>query len=366
MASRWARLLATEPPNPQLDLDDYVGQRCATFTFELVDAVTGDRETINPLRGSVPTLIHDTSRTIARQINGLFLSVADTEKFNTITSRLDLAMVLDDASYPLGRYMPSNQLRAISTAGIRSFPSFYDEGFIVDQEITQSFSVDNGFGGGEVLQLALTRFLARYPIAYSIESSPYASVVSWPMGTRGGYVVEQLAIDGDWFSPWFDNHNVMRFIRAFNPATAIPTFDLDSGNKVFRDQIIESDDLINAPNRFVVISNGQSSVGEQSAAVVGVYEIPDSAPHSITNRGFIIQKTETRQLNSVSQAQAVAANLGQRQTIFETVELTTAPDPRHDSYDVLHWRGENWLEIAWSLPLVEGGLMRHVARKEYS
>lgn len=366
VSSRWARTLTTDEPSPQLDLADYVGQRRATFTFELVDAITGYREEINPIRDSVPTLTHDTARTIMRQLDGVFLSVADTAKFNSISSRLEIQMVLNGQSYPLGRYMPNSQLRAISTAGTRSFPAFYDESFIVDQEITASFGTENiGTSGVVTLQSTLKRFLAQYPVSYSIEPSNFTGVVSWPMGTRGGFIVQQLAIDGDWFAPWMDHSNVYRFIRTINPQTAIPTFDFDSGNKVFRSRVFESDNLIEAPNRFVVVSNGASSVGSSAATVVGTYDVPASAPHSIANRGFIMQKTVNRQLDSLTQAQAVAANLGQRYTIFETAELNTAPDPRHDSYDVIRWRGENWLEIAWRLPLVEGSQMNHVMRRNY-
>lgn len=363
MASRWAGALTTEAPNPKLDLADYVGQRRATYAFEIVDIITGYRETINPIYDTVPTLNHNTSGTIKRQVNNLTLGVEDTVKFNSLRSRLEIFMVLEDQRYPLGRYMASNQLRLKSTAGTQSNQSFFDEGFIVDQEITESFG---SLTSSEQNASMLTRFLANYPVDFTIEFSPYANTVSWGIGTRGGYIIEQLALDGDWFSPWFDNTNVMRFIRAFDPATAIPTFNLDEGNKVFRSGVIESDDLLSAPNRFVVISNGTSSVGDTSLPAVGVYDIPSSAPHSIANRGFIISKTETRQLRSANQAEAVARNLGQQSTVFETIILDTAPDPRHDSYDVLRWQGSNWLEIAWSLPLVEGANMRHTARKAYN
>lgn len=191
-----------------------------------------------------------------------------------------------------------------------------------------------------------------------------------PVGPRSliaiGTSTKTLVADGllSHNSPWFDNTNVMRFIRSFDPATAIPTFDFDSGNKVMRDPPpIETDDLLGAANRFVVVSNGSTVT---TSPIVGSYDVPSSAPHSIANRGFVISKTIDRQVEDVGQAQAIAANLGQRQTIFERVELTTAPDPRHDSYDVILWQGEKWLETAWSLPLIEGGKMRHTARKTYS
>jgi len=69
------------------------------------------------------------------------------------------------------------------------------------------------------------------------------------------------------------------------------------------------------------------------------------------------------QLSDNSQAQAVAQGLVNRQTIFERVSLTTAPDPRHDSYNVIRWQGSNWLELGWSMALVEGGTMNHLLRR---
>lgn len=360
--SRWAGLLATEPANAKLDLADYVGQRTATFEFSIVDSRTGYRQDVNPLKTSIPVLTHDTSRTIKRQIMGLFFGVNDTLKFNSLTSRLEVWMLLADMLYPLGRYIPNNQILFKSTAGEQSSVTFYDEGFIVDQEFPAGFG---SLIAGEPLQTTLNRCLSPLPIDFTIEPSPFGGTVSWNAGTRRGYAVEQMAIDGDWYSPWFDHNSIMRFIRAFDPATAIPTFDLDSGNKVFRDRVIQSNDLISAPNRFVVISNGASAMGVNGGPVYGTYNVPDSAPHSALNRGFELTKTVDRQLDNSSQAQAVAENLGRQQIIFESIELQTAPDPRHDSYDVLRWNGENWLETAWSLPLVEGAQMQHSARRAY-
>jgi hypothetical protein len=363
MGSRWSGALTTEVENAKLDLADYVGQRTSTFVFKLVDSVTGSTQEVNPSKDSVPTLTHDTSRTIKRQIMGLYFGVDDTARFNVVTSRLEVWMRLDGVLYPLGRYIPNSQVLFESTAGDRSSVTFYDEGFIVDQELSEGFG---SLLSGERLEASLTRLLLPLPVKFTIEPSIYAATVSWSAGTRRGYVVEQLSIDGDWFSPWFDNTNIMRFVRSFDPATTIPTFDLDSGNKVIRGRVLRSSDLIKAPNRFVVVSNGVSSVGADSKPAVGTYNVPDSAPHSALNRGFVLTETITRQLTNSSQAFAVAQNIGQQQTIFETIELQTVPDPRHDGYDVLRWQGTNWLELAWSLPLIEGSQMQHVARKAYA
>jgi len=357
-------VLTTQPSNPVLDLPDYIGQRAATFRFDLVDAITGYREAINPRSDSPPTLTHNTRNTVKRSITGLQLSRADTAKFNSISSRLEPIMIIRGEQFPLGRYVPASQLRLRDTVGITSAVGFYDEGFIVDQQLSTSFGPTSTYST-EVVSSMLERLLTPLPIDFYYEPTTFASAGTWSIGTRRGQVVETLAKDGDYLSPWFDHTSVMRFIRVFDPALAIPTFDLDAGRRVLRDRIIESDDLTEFPNRFIIIGNGTSAV-ENNGPVVGVADVPSSAPHSIGNRGFVIPHTEAMQVTTASQAGAIARNLALFATAVEQIELTTPPDPRHDSYDVLRWQGENWLETSWTLTMTEGAVMSHIAQKAYT
>lgn len=366
--------LTTAPAVVELDMPDWIGQRAASFRFKHINAVTGEvHPDLTPLRDSTPTLSHDTSRTIKRQIQGLNLGVVDTRLINVIQSRLLVYMIIDDVEWPLGRYMFADSTETVMTGDNLGSTVLYDEMFIVDQQL------ENGYTPKLLLSPAssfvplqtnsansVQDLLSGLPVVSLLEATPYFTSASWPAGTFRGSCLEQLSIDGDWFSPWFDNTGVMRFIRTFDPASAIVTFDLDIGNRVGRNTIFESNDLIGAPNRFVVISNGATTTEGADVPLVGIYDVPSSAPHSILNRGFVISSITERQLNTTEQCQAAAENLGIRQTIFERVELITPPDPRHDSYDVIRWQGENWLELAWSLPLVEGGGMSHIMRKAYS
>lgn len=366
--SRWARTLTDEPLLPKLDMLSYVGQRTATYRFELVNIRTGYRRVVHPLQDATPTLSHDVGRTVTRRLDNLVFSIEESDLVDVITTRIEPFMVLDGVSYPLGRYMYNNETLAQFTSGDISSGSLYDESFIVDQRITESFSQRSSVSAGSAsavsprIQLVILALLQDLPITVDIEPTPFYTDGGWPAGTSRGFIVEQLAIDGDYFSPWFGNDTKMHFIRSFDPATAVATFDLDEGNRVFLDRVYKTNDLIDAPNAFIVISNGPEA---QSREITGRYDAPSSAPHSILNRGFTIPFVENRQVNTPEQAKAIATNIGQRTTIFERVEFYTAPDPRHDSYDVLRWRGDNWLELGWSLPLVEGAAMQHVARKAY-
>lgn len=350
------QLLTTFPHDPLLDLEPWVGQRQATYRFERFNGVTGEElGEIYPIRGA--NLTHDSSRVIKRQLN-IDLGAVDTARINTITDRIRVFMVFPNgASYPLGVYMFTDASRQMYTSGQLGSMALGDEMFLVDQQITAGIS-GIGFSTTSVVQ----QLLAGLPIQWEMDPSPFQATESWGSGTNRGQILEQLSITGDYFSPWFDNTGVMRFIRTFDPGTRLPDFDFDAHSRVIREPIIMTDDLILAPNRFQVSSN---SSGDISKEITATFDVPPTAPHSVAQRGFVVASVSNMPLSDASQAAAVAEGLARRRTVFERVSLTTPPDPRHDSYNVVRWQGEKWLEIAWSMSLTEGGAMSHLLRKVY-
>lgn len=350
--------LTNFPHDPLLDLDPWVGQRQASFRFHLIDGVTGENKgDINPLRGA--TLTHDTTRTIKRQLSMNF-GVQDTAYVDTVRDRVLLYMTFPNGTeYPLGKYMFTDSSRQVFTSGKLSNVMLNDEMFLVDQQITTG--VDARFVG---VDSAINSVLAGLPITFRSGSTSYQSAESWNIGTGRGQILQSLALAGDYFSPWFDNTGILRFIRSFDPGApgVVPDFDFDAGNKVMRNSIVETDDLLTAPNIFIVISN---SASDTTVATVGIAKVASTAPHSVENRGFEVPDVIDTQAVDVESAQAVANNLVNRQTVFERVAINTAPDPRHDSYNVIKWQGELWLELAWSMALTEGGQMGHLLRKAY-
>jgi hypothetical protein len=361
----------TFPYDPLLDLAPWMGQRQASFKFLLFDAVTKEiiRE-LHPYRDSVPTLTHDTSRVIVRQVSNLFFDKVDTAALSTVSNRVKIQMIFPGREpYDLGVYMFLSQLRTKSTAGVESTGTLVDSMFIVDQQLQQTYSAgvfapDGSLVSFRQVDAAINDVLTDLPVTYTVEPTPFYTIGVWTAGANRGSTINDLSIDGDYFAPWFDNTDTMRFIRAFDPSTRVPQFDYDTNHVIDRNSLVFADDLLNAPNRFIVISNGNVS-GSMTVPIVGSYDIPASAPHSIQNRGFVIPEVVDWQVDTVEQANAIAFNLGQRQTVFERVQFDTIPDPRHDSYDVFRLDGSNWLEIAWSLPLLEGSSMSHVGRKVY-
>lgn len=348
-------MLTTLPQDNILDLAPWVGQRSNTFWFMVVDGVSGEHKgRIYPLRSG--QLSHDTSRTIKRQLTAN-LGAVDTATINVLVDRIDLLMVMGDGTiWPLGRYMFTNQTKVRFTSGDLSNVSLNDEMFLVDQEITSGFD-----STGKIAVTCYEELLSGLPVELISEPAGFTLMQSWGIGTNRGSIMDAIATASDYFSPWFGNDKKMHLIRTFNPADQVPQFDWDAGNQVMRDSISEQSNVLTAPNRFMVISNTNT----QNGAIVGIATVPPTAPNSFANRGFYISTTQTLQLSDAPQAQAVATGLANRLSVFETTTLSTALDPRHDSYDVIHWQGSLWLELAWSMQLQAGGKMTHTIRKGY-
>lgn len=348
---------------PSLELAAYVGQRSSTFRFALLDGVTGESKgDIHPLREDVPVLSHDTSRTIKRTLN-ISLGVTDSALINPVRDRVLVYMVTGGVEYPLGRYMFSDATVARWTSGALTSCTLMDEMFIVDQPMENAFSALRDYVGVNATMVRLMQPLPQ--ITYDFEVSSQNAAGSWAAGTSRAKVLGDLCTQGGFFSPWFDNDGVLRAIQSFDPADKLPDIDLDEGYRVIRGTVAETNDLLDAPNRFIVISNGATGI-EAQAPTYGVYDVPNSAPHSILNRGFVVPDVRDLQTATGASAQVAAKTIGITSTVFERVHLETVPDPRHDSYDVIRWQGELWLELSWSMNLIEGGTMSHVMRKAYS
>lgn len=358
--------LTNFPFDPLLDLAPWVGQRQASFRFDLVNRVSGIHlGEVHPLRTA--SLTHDTTTVIKRRLNVAF-GVEDAANINPITDMILLTMVFPGGQeYPLGEYVFSDSTYQLFTSGLLSNMVLSDMMFIVDQQIETAFSARNdtrpsAFTNGTDISVCIEDVLKDQPVRLTIEESEFISTDSWSAGTMRGQILEALCLTGDYFSPWFGNDGMLHFIRSFNPALKIPDFDWDAGNQVLRSSITQTSNVLTAPNRFIVVSNAPA---ESGVPTFGSADVPVNAPHSVQNRGFVIPLVTDLQALTGVQCTAIAVNLVQRQSVIQTSTVTTAPDPRHDSYNVIKWQGELWLELGWSMVLTEGAPMRHTLRKAY-
>lgn len=358
-----ASALVTDTRAPALNIDESIGQFQYTYRFELVNGVSGLRlGDIHPIRDA--TLRHDTAQITKRSL-GLSLGRDETAAINVLTDRVSPFMVIPgipcpdttSGDWPLGRYQFVDNPRKLFTGGRLGQPKLADEMFLVDQPILAGIT-----GVGKIVDAVIIEVLVGLGITFDMEPSNFTSADAWGIGKGRGQILEALSVAGDYWSPWFDNFGVLRFRRTFDPAAQVPDIDMDVGARVFRADILETDEVLTAPNTFVVISNNSTT---PETAAVGIATVPVNAPNSVASRGFAITKVVDLQVSDSIQAAAIAQGLVQRQAIFEQVQLSTAADPRHDGYNVIRWQGANWLELSWSLTLRAGEPMTHVMRKSY-
>ncbi len=367
-------VLTNLPAHSVFDLPPWVGQRQSTFRYVVTNSVTGEeRGEITPLRSA--SISHDVARTIKRQLN-LSLGIEDTSNINSVQDRVRVSMVLPDGSeYPLGTFMFNSATENIFTSGNLGNYTLSDEMFKVDQQIEQAVGRQDGQVIMPTCESLVNQVLAGQGVAFTVEPSPFATDQGWAIGSYRGQVAQDLSVTGDWFSPWFDSTNVMRFIRTFEPGDRIPDFDWDAGNQVLREGIVQTGNLLTVPNRFVVVGNtttttvdsGGSQVQSGAIPVVGTYDVPSSYPYSLANRGFTITNVSDLPVFTAGQATAAARLLAIRNGAFEQLSVSTALDPRHEAYNVVWWREMAWLETSWTMNLLEGGgNMTHVLRRAYS
>lgn len=341
--------------DPYLDMAAYRGQRVERFRWAWVYGPTNEvLGWLTPQYG--PQLSHDTTSSIKRRLT-LSLGKTDTASIDPLTDRILPYFILNGVTWPLGRYVFSDPTLLKTSNGDFGSYTLLDEGFIIEQEL------DAGYSSTQACDTAIFDLVSGLPLQrVLLEASPYRAVGSFSVGTNRGQALDAYATQGDYFPYWMDHAGDMRMIRTIDPARVVPDFDWDAGNKVRRDSVNLTNDIITAPNRFVVIGNSGESSTEPA---IGKYDVPPSAPHSIARRGFAIQDTRQLEVNNAAQAQVMARNVGIRQTVYERMSVSTTIDPRHDSYNVVHFQGSNWLELRWSIECTPGGTMTHELRKAY-
>lgn len=345
-----------------LDLAPGVGQRRATFTFTLTEAGSlrplGD---LHPDATSAPVLTHDVSRTVARGITGLVLDSADAAAVNVVKDRVTVAMIVGGETFPLGTYVFTDAARARTTAGRRLTGAVADLGFVVDQPTDATVGVAANTNVGTAIAEVLAGVDGLQGFTVEATAQAVGAPIGWAAGTNRGRILADLAALGGYFAPFAANDSQIRVLQAFDPAELPPTFTFGPGGRVIDNTVTESDDLLDAPNRFVVIDNANPD-----APIVGTYDVPVTAPHSAANRGFVVADVRDVQgLGTAAAADAAARAAGLATLVYATVTLSTPPDPRHDGYDIVGYDGANWLETAWSLPLVEGSEMSHTIQRAY-
>jgi hypothetical protein len=354
--------------NALLDLD--ASARGASWRFELYDGDEYQGNLTMVDRGSAPTLSVDVSRAIKRTLTNVILMPNEINEVNVVRWSMKLVMELSDGTlWPQGVFRWADVSRPIVSdmddiVQMGAICSFTDQLMIVDQQMDRSVS----YAPGTNITDAIAELLAELPIAFSVLSSsamisPQAEAIAWTIGTSRLKIINDLAAMIGYHDLYFDNAGVGQLSLMPDPLIVnADVLQYPKGKRTFFGTGTRSTNLLDLPNRFVVVNNGATQV-----PVYGEYDIPLDAPHSFESRGFFVTHVEQFQgLASNADAQNAAEALGRLWRFpYETVEFAGPPDPRHDHYNIVNFEGDQFLELSHSMSLKDGTDHKHVLRRTY-
>lgn len=342
--------------NRLLDLDPGVGQVASMVRFQVLDrdlTVVGE---IVPL--AADSVSANVSGNVKRTLSGLKLDELALREIDPFRHRIKPLWCLEDGTeWPLGVFVFTAEAAHIGSYISTLDTTMMDQDYMLDQPTRAAFGVGQN---GEILPKVL-ELLAQIRILSSTISAPWGSTarvadpVVWPAGTSRMQILKDLCALAGWLVPYFDNNGVLTLRPASDVSNVIPDH-IYPGGRVLRDSIVSNDNLLNAPNVYVVTCSGPSN-GEITASA----EVAEYLPFSVYNRRFEIVKviraqgiTSTEQAQQMADTYAAGAGVG-----FRTVQFEATADPRHDLFQTVQWGGLIYREIQWSLKLRPGGSHSH-------
>lgn len=344
-------------------LDLEILSRAESVRFDLIDKTGAVLGAIHPM--TAVTVTNDANAQIKRKLTGFRLAADEYDDVNPLTDRVKPYWVLSTGDeYPLGIFLFADASTQRWSYGRTLDGSLVDQGLILAQEISTSL----GFSAGMTASAAITRtFEACGIFGADVAATAYTfgSPLAYPAGKGGttyAKILDELCQKAGYYPAYFDNDGLPQVRATASVDNATPTLNYVDGGRIISGTLVESNDLLKAPNRFLVIDTS-ATTGDVSYA----FDVPADAPHSFENRGFRITKTiEAPGVGDVGQAENVARSYySSNPQAYETAVWSSPADPRHDTFDVVNYRDTSYLEIGWSLTCAPGGPMTHTATRVY-
>ncbi len=346
-----------------LELDG-LGTRRESVQFELLDQSLTTIGELNPARPA--TMTNNPALKIPRTIRALVFPDDEAQDIDTVKNFVRPSWVLENgALHALGvlGFADAANRRRFDPAGDR-LPM---EATLADRmlQLGTAISEGVGFDTGQGINAALIALAGDAGIVDTTGitvTGTIAAPIAWEIGTGRRSIMDELSNLGGGHPIYFDNNGLL-IARTAPPIDSVtPAFTLGADTTVVADTIVEADTLLESPNVWIALETSA-----KDAPIVGRYELPASAPHSIANRGFEDPKVTRHQgletvtaVNAAAEADAISST-----EAFSIVELETTPAPRWETFDVASWLGSNYMSVDWSLALDPGGRHAHSLRRLY-
>lgn len=351
------------------------GQLQIGFRFDLLDKSHNTIGQLSPISESPPRISNSINRTIKRQLADLVLPAADVAAINTLTDRVrPWAITGPSAQFSLGVFLFADATRVRRTyssvqltqpgSQVSQTGSMLDQLCTIDQAVEKTVA----YKPGTVIATALDEQMQQSPaLEWNIDpSSARIRGTEWfikPAGTSRLEVINDLAQLGSYYTLHFDNNGVGQIRLVPDLVASAVDFEYGEGSTVYSDTITETDDLLHAPNRYIVVNN---SLNDES--VFGFWDIPTTSPNSIANRGFVVAKVIDMQgVESDAEATDAAKAFGQADySTYAWATFATVINPLHDTNNIVGWRGVKYREQSWDFQCRHDAQQNHELRRIYA
>lgn len=334
------------PANRLLDLANGVGMIKRSVKYLVLDQELNEKFPVESLTDC--TIQASTAGQIKRQLSGFTLGEKDLRRLNLFTDRIKVSVILEDGTeWPQGVYVFTDSAVKVGTYVSTLATTLMDQDYVLSQGSRYPYGVNPGGGIVDAINFILDDANVWNRDIPADASVRVGDPLNWPPGTARSAMLKVLCDLAGWLPPYFNNDGVCIIRPPTNPQNGAPDHFYEP-SRVFHDTLIENENLVQAPNVYVVIGTGPSK-GDISASA----EVAAELPFSVQNRGFtIVSIHRTQGLISTRQAQEMAEALAQAGSSgFKNVYFTGPPDPRHDLFQTVEFDGEVYNEVEWSLPL---------------
>lgn len=340
-----------------------VAVRADSFQFELLDSSHNFIGLLKASASSVATVENNTGRSTFRTCSGLtildggndgdeFVRLADIDRY---TSRVRVMMRLQNgARFPIGVFMFGDDNRAPYSWGTLWTPDLFDETFIVDDPLDQTY----GLAPGDSI-LALVNTLVGQcnlpDVDLSMVPDAHASsTATFTAGTSRSAAITTLLQMLGCYAPFFNNAG--QYTTKLAPAADTGADHVyGSGGRIIDGSVKTTNSRYRAPNRYQVVSS------DATGSYVGIYDLPDTADNSYAKTSKHVTNTVTMQGIPSADVANLAAYINaitDKQNYVKASYDSTA-DPRHDTFDLTNLLGTQFQEESWTIQCVSGGVMHH-------
>lgn len=357
-----------------LELDG-IAARQESIRFDLLDAQNVVQGELAVVSDTPATINNNVERAVRRTLQNVLIpprplsetnsALAYGDDIDPVADRVRPVWLVGGEEFNLGIFLFGTADRAPMSWGTDRAATLVDQCVILDEELEQSV----GYPVGTSLSTILTEQAAAVGIvSTSIEGTAKTNQqpVGWPAGgAKRLQIFSEVCAMAGFFPSYFDNDGalVCRSAPDGEPPADF-TYGIGSGatGRVINGTVEESDDLLDAPNRYIVRDTGATN-----GSVVGVYDVVDSAPHSAAHRGRVVATTTDLQglTDQAAANEAARARAAQDSSTYRWLSFTATPDPRHDTFDYVSFDGTIYREQAWTLTLAPGGDHKHELRRQY-